>query len=141
MIKVDVLTKILVVILVTLLLASCVAPIFTFADDWKSTTQFDGKADNDLNGNAKSIIGAILGVVRIVAVGIALIMLIVVAMKYMMSAPGDRADIKKHAVVYVVGAVVLFASAGILDIIQKFSDNVGTSGGGAGAGGGAGSGT
>ena len=43
-------------------------------------------------------------------------MLIVLAMKYMMSAPGERADIKKHAVVYVVGAVV--------GIIQKFSDNI-----------------
>ena len=42
----------------------------------------------------------------------------------MMAAPGDRADIKKHAVVYVVGAVVLFASTGILSIIQMFSESI-----------------
>ena len=51
-------------------------------------------------------------------------MLAAVAMKYMSSAPGDRAEIKKHAVIYVVGAIVLFGSAGILEIIQKFADNI-----------------
>ena len=40
----------------------------------------------------------------------------------MYSAPGDRAEIKKHAVVYIVGAVVLFASSGILGIIKDFAD-------------------
>ena len=48
-------------------------------------------------------------------------MLIVLAMKYMLSAPSDRADIKKHAVVYVIGAVVMFACTGILEIIRSLS--------------------
>ena len=48
-------------------------------------------------------------------------MLVVLAIKYMSAAPGDKADIKKHAVVYVTGAVVLFGSAGILSIIEKFA--------------------
>ena len=55
---------------------------------------------------------------------IAIIMLIVLAIKYISAAPGDKAEIKKHAVVYVVGAVVLFAATGILQIIKKFSTNV-----------------
>jgi hypothetical protein len=45
-------------------------------------------------------------------------------MKYMMAAPGDKAEIKKSAVIYVVGAIVLFAVGGILSIIQKFAENI-----------------
>lgn len=56
-------------------------------------------------------------------------MLIVLAMKYMVAAPGDKADIKKHAIVYVVGAIVLFATTQILEIIAKFAGNISTEGG------------
>ena len=78
-----------------------------------------GAADS-LNG----IIGAATTVVQVVGVGVAIIMLIVLALKYISAAPGDKADIKKHAVVYVVGAVVLFAASGILGIVKNFAQNV-----------------
>lgn len=71
--------------------------------------------------SAKNIVGSILSITKVIAVGVALIMLVVLAIKYMSAAPGDKADIKKHAVVYVTGAVVLFGSAGILSIIEKFA--------------------
>ena len=71
--------------------------------------------------SAKNIVGSILSITKVVAVGVALIMLVVLAIKYMSAAPGDKAEIKKHAVVYVTGAVVLFGSAGILSIIEKFA--------------------
>lgn len=70
------------------------------------------------------MIGAILTVTQIIGVGVAVIMLIVLAIKYISASPGDKADIKKHAVVYVVGAVVLFAASGILQIIKQFAANV-----------------
>lgn len=53
-------------------------------------------------------------------------MLVVVAMKYMTAAPGDRADIKKHAVVYVVGAIIMFSVTGILGIVEKFAGSIGS---------------
>lgn len=122
--KLNSVLKIMISVLAIALVMACLVPNFTFATDWKSVTQFDGKSDTGLNNSAQSIIGAILGVTRIIAVGVAIIMLVVLAMKYMMSAPGDRADIKKHAVVYVVGAVVLFGASGLLGIIQNFAQNI-----------------
>ncbi len=73
---------------------------------------------------AQSIMGVLMTVAQVIGVGVGIIMLIVLAIKYMSAAPGDKAEIKKHAVVYVVGAVVLFAASGILGIIQKFADVV-----------------
>ena len=92
--------------------------------DWKSTTQFDSNNNDSLDSATRNIVGAIVSVIRIVGTGIALIMLVAVAIKYMSSAPGDRAEIKKHAVIYVVGAIVLFGGAQLIGIIQNFASNI-----------------
>ncbi|MBR6033617.1 MAG: hypothetical protein IKP28_02610 [Clostridia bacterium] len=73
---------------------------------------------------ASNISGTIIGVVQVIGVAVAVIMLIVLAIKYISAAPNDKAEIKKHAVVYVVGAVVLFAASGILEIIKNFANQV-----------------
>lgn len=81
-----------------------------------------------LNTSATNVTGAILSVIKYVATGIALIMIVVIAAKYMLASAGDRADIKKHAVAYVTGAMILFGSAAIVDIIQGFADSTIVSG-------------
>ena len=113
--------KVLFVFCVAMMLVSntvCLA-----AYNW-DVNRFDDTEDPDLNGKAETIVGAIISVLRIVATGVAIIMITAVAIKYMSAAPGDRADIKKHAVVYIVGAVVLFGASGILTIIQNFAGNI-----------------
>ena len=84
--------------------------------------QFKGKGDaSGASTSVTNMIGAMIDIIQIVGTGVAIIMLIVLAIKYISAAPGDKADIKKHAVVYVVGAIVLFAASAILGIIQEFA--------------------
>lgn len=116
--------KVLVVLMIAMLCVAFVNANVCLAEWEPDLEQFDNENDTELDGKAKSIVGAIISVVRIVAVGVAIIMLAFVAMKYMSSAPGDRADIKKHAIVYVVGAIVLFGGSGLLTIIQNFASNI-----------------
>ncbi len=119
--------KALVVALVAVLM---IASLSTYVsaislDEIDEGTVTEGAQDT--SGAADSlnrIIGAAITVVQVVGVGVAIIMLIVLAIKYISAAPGDKADIKKHAVVYVVGAVVLFAASGILGIVKNFAQNV-----------------
>lgn len=90
-----------------------VSPNNTIKDNAKDTT-----------GTAKAaqrILQAVLTITQVIGVGVAVIMLIVLAIKYISAAPSDKAEIKKHMVVYVVGAVVLFAASGILEIIKRFA--------------------
>lgn len=93
------------------------------AFDWsgKMNEMTTGEGDAEVLEPINDMAGTAITVAQVIAVGVAIIMLIVLAMKYMLSAPSDRADIKKHAVVYVVGAVVMFACTGILEIIRKLS--------------------
>ena len=72
---------------------------------------------NEIRGNA-------IAVVQVIGVSIAIIMLIGVGIKYMLSAPDDRAEIKKHLVPYVVGAVFIFGSVGIIQLIRGFATNM-----------------
>lgn len=84
----------------------------------------DKDVSNDANEKVKSVVGVVITIARIVGVAVAITMLLVVAMKYMTAAPGEKADIKKSAVVYVVGAFILFAVTGILGLINQFSSNI-----------------
>lgn len=114
----------LVVVLMIASLSTNVNATMSFSDISEGTVTENAQ---DTSGAAKSlnnIIGAAITVVQVVGVGVAIIMLIVLAIKYISAAPGDKADIKKHAVVYVVGAVVLFAASGILGIVKNFAQNV-----------------
>lgn len=116
-----------VILLAVMVVASLTSSVnaLSFADAGNTTTITN--AAQDTSGAADSInriVGSVLTIVQVVGCGVAVIMLIVLAIKYISAAPGDKADIKKHAVVYVVGAVVLFAASGILQIVKNFASNV-----------------
>ena len=116
-----------VILLAVMVIASLTSSVnaLSFNDAQNTSTVTD--AAQDTSGAADSInriLGSILTIVQVVGCGIAVIMLIVLAIKYISAAPGDKAEIKKHAVVYVVGAVILFAATGILGLIQSFSNNI-----------------
>lgn len=120
--------KIIKAMLVLLLLLFCSTFIYTCsAANFSITgtvTKIEGKPNNNLNSKATNIMGAAVGIVKVVAAGIAVVMLLVLAMKYMLAAPSDRAEIKKHAIVYVAGAFIMFGVAGILQAIQTFAGNL-----------------
>jgi len=114
--------------ILTILMVSMVLTNFAYAG-W--STSISGIADGTVkasysgaNDKVESVVGGIIHIARIIAIGVAVIMLIAVAMKYLTAAPGDKAEIKKHAVVYVVGAIVLFGASGILDIIANFAGGI-----------------
>ena len=119
--------KIVAILLVAMMVVAVGTQVVfaTQSDDGLDVTQFNGKKDNSgAAGSSQNIIGALINIVQIIGTGVAIIMLIVLAIKYISAAPGDKADIKKHAVVYVVGAIVLFGASGILQIIKSFSKNI-----------------
>lgn len=87
----------------------------------------ESKGDStDATTKVGDVLSVIITIVRIAGVCIAITMLLAVAMKYMTAAAGEKADIKKSAVQYVVGAIVLFGVVGILGIINEFAKNIDT---------------
>lgn len=114
--------KVVAILLAVVLVVALSGSVFAADID---LSKFDGMTDTSGAGDSvTNIIGALINIIQIIGTGVAIIMLIVLAIKYISAAPGDKADIKKHAVVYVVGAIVLFAATGILQIIKNFSGNI-----------------
>ena len=69
-----------------------------------------------------SIISAVLQIVRTVGMVVAVAILMVIACKYMIASAGDRADIKKYAITYVIGAIILFGASGIAELLKSAID-------------------
>ena len=67
--------------------------VFSEGFNWKEeiTNQAQQEGDSTVMNPVNNIAGAIITITRIICAGVAIIMLIVLAMKYMLSAPGDRA--------------------------------------------------
>ena len=108
-----------IIIIITMFILSSLS-MASSADivDKITSTTLNSEAEN----MATNISGAVLNIAKIIVLGIAIIMLIVLGIKYMISSVEDRAAIKKHAVIYLVGAVIMFSATGIITIIQNFVD-------------------
>lgn len=119
-IKKETAIKVLAAVLTVLMLTVCMQST-VFADDYLDPTTIKANDNTGAAGKVQSAAGNILAIVQVVAVATAIIMLIVLAIKYISSAPNDKAEIKKHAVIYVVGAVLLFGASGLLELIKSFA--------------------
>lgn len=87
----------------------------------------DVKADDQI-GKLKPIINTVIGFIQIAGTGISVIMVTVLGIKYMLAAPSDKADVKKQIAPLLIGAVLLFASVNIIQIIANFSATLPTAG-------------
>lgn len=97
------------------------------ASESDPTQMFQGKTDNSGASNAvTNIIGSIINIAQIIGMGVAVIMLVVLAIQYISAAPEGKAEIKKNSTIYIVGAIILFSAAAILQIVKSFAEsNVG----------------
>lgn len=92
--------------------------VFAWTPKWDAVQNYSA-------GNTGNVVyttmGAVINIVSIAGAGIAIIMLIWLAIKYVNTYhPADKAEIKKQLPVYITGAVILFGASSILKIIQIF---------------------
>lgn len=74
-------------------------------------------APSNMNG-LSGIVGNVIYIVQYVCYAVALIMLLYLGAKYVSAAPDGKAEIKKTAVQYVIGAALVFAAGTIIGIIR-----------------------
>lgn len=105
-----ILTIVIYILFITCMISNTYATI---------TNHFQGNLyDADVDP-IKQILMSVLSIIRIVGVFIAVAILMIIACKYMIASAGDRADIKKYAITYIIGAVILFATSGIAGILRN----------------------
>lgn len=116
--------KIMSVLVLITMVVMCLSNIVMAADsdllDPKGVTATPTTA----SGSVSNIVSQVLGIVQVIAIGVAVIMLVVLAIKYISAAPSEKADIKKGLTVYIIGAILLFGASGILQIIKSFAGQI-----------------
>ena len=72
-----------------------------------------------IDDTLSSKLGGVIGIIQIVGTGIAVIGVIYLGIRYMVSSIEEKAEIKKKAIPYVIGAVIFFGATGILRLIAS----------------------
>lgn len=91
------------------------------------TNTFTQTDNSGASQAASNVIGMIINIAQVIGMGVAIIMLIVLAIQYIAASPEGKAEVKKNATIYIVGAVILFAASGLLGIIRRFAvQSIGT---------------
>ena len=111
-------TKIISIILVVMTILGAFSMVFATGPSIPQPSDVTGSSD------VSNIAGGVIYVIQIIAFAAAVIMLIFVGIKFITASPEAKAEIKKTAVIYVVGAILLFGASGVLALIQTLATNV-----------------
>lgn len=113
----------IIILIFTLLIIGMIISNNSFAWDISKDLVEYQNADAGRAGNKiTNLVGAVISLASTVGAGVAIIMLIVIGMKFVNADPGEKAEAKKDLPGYVVGAVILFGVSGLLRLLQVFID-------------------
>ena len=98
--------------------------VFAAKDTEITPGSFAGNG-TDLTGNKLTKMGKdIIATIRTVAMIAAIIVLMVLGIKYMMGSAEEKASYKKTMMPYVIGAVLVFGAGAVADMVYKFAQGL-----------------
>lgn len=115
--------KIIVAICILLLVVS--VAVSSYADvltpgDIKNTVPDTVAGQDDI----ANIGGQLLGIFQTVGAVVAVIILLVLGIKYMMGSAEEKADYKKSMIPYVIGAIVIFGAPAIANMVYQLASGI-----------------
>lgn len=111
--------KILYAVIIMSMLVSAITPVFAATNPGDFATGVT--ASSDLDAPMKKIMGFVQGI----GIGVAVIILVVIGIKYMMGSAEEKAEYKKTMIPYIVGAVLIAAAGTIANAIYSFGTGMG----------------
>lgn len=118
--------KIITALFIIAMLSTMVVSVFATPTDVLDKVQGDTTQAMSVGG-LSSTIKNVIGVVQVICYSAAVIMLILIGVKFITASPEGKAEIKKAAIQYVIGAIIVFAAGTLLGIIANMSKSVVTS--------------
>ena len=109
--------KILTVIATVLMIISIGTPIVN------ALTPLEVPLNTSAAGTqeVKNFGGNIMGVIQTVGIVLAVVILMVLGIKYMMGSAEEKAEYKKTMIPYIVGAILIFAASTIANVVFQFA--------------------
>lgn len=118
--------KIMVIVMTIMMICMLTVPVFA-AGGIDLTPE--GVGDKITVGNeAKESItnfgGQIVGVLQVAGTVIAVLILVILGIKYMMGSAEEKAEYKKTMMPYLIGALLIFAAVTIANMVYNFTSTI-----------------
>lgn len=84
-------------------------------------------AANDKLNNDSGIAtlgGQIVGIIQVVGIVIAVVILLILGIKYMTGSAQEKAEYKKTMIPYIVGAILIFAASTLVNVIFNLATSI-----------------
>lgn len=102
------------IVLISILIIALLSPNIVFG---KINT--DVEIGNKYINEAEPIGNSIVGAIKIIGIFVFVGMTMVIGIKYMVTSVEQRAEYKKTAILYLAGAILIFATTQIIGLISK----------------------
>ena len=79
------------------------------------------------SGTVTNIGGSVVGIVQVVGYVVAVVMLVIIGIKYITSSPEGKAEVKKTALYYVLGAALIAGAVTVAGVIFDFGSDISVS--------------
>lgn len=116
--------KIVGIILICILII-CMGSSICFANLVDPLEDPDEYIPSTSTGNEKfvSMANIVLGVIRVIGSGVAVLTLVILGIRYMMGSASQKAEYKETMIPYLIGAIMLFTIPNLLSIIYGLIKN------------------
>lgn len=117
------LVGVLAIMLVALLSMTTICSATQNVDPAGIAGNLHGTASNATN-DVTNIGNQIIGIITTVGVVVAVIILLVLGIKYMMGSASEKAEYKKTMIPYIIGAVLIFGASAITKVIVSLASGL-----------------
>lgn len=117
--------KVISTLLLAIMLVTSIAGTVLAVDPNTVLNELNGNGNVQINDLTK-VGNNIVTIIQVVGIVIAIIVLLVIGIKYMMGSASEKAEYKKTMIPYIVGAVLIFAGTSLVRVIYSLSTSVST---------------
>lgn len=117
--------KVISTLLLTIMLVASIAGTVLAVDPNTVLNGLNGNGNVQTNDLTK-VGNNIVAIIQVVGIVIAVIVLLVIGIKYMIGSASEKAEYKKTMIPYIVGAVLIFAGTSLVRVIYSLSTSVST---------------
>ena len=105
-----------IILLVTMLLATIASTVYADPGTTLDKINVQGGVDDT---QLVTIGNKIVNIIQVVGIVVAVVILLVIGIKYMIGSASEKAEYKKTMIPYIVGAILIFAGTSIVKVIYS----------------------
>lgn len=116
--------KMISTLILTVMLVASIAGVALAADVNGVLNGLTGNGTTVQTKDLTNVGNNIVAIIQVVGIVIAVIILLIIGIKYMIGSASEKAEYKKTMIPYIVGALLIFAGTSLVRVIYSLSSSV-----------------